>query len=1350
MAARPPLPDYKGEKFDGNMHFFPLWNKRFMNHSAAQPLLLESPQLKPPTQRHWPVSAMGFMQLFDSIPECNEQNWDQWDMQKLIDETNAKRPGRITPAMEAQLLKVEIDLGEYCHNWTFAQQALFNQLSQALEDPSILDNIDVSSDAFSYSRAMKMLRDQYELFLESNQTRFETVYRSQIENFPDKPNSVNIEKYFKTVFEVKQNINNTPLAFSITDRFISDTVVSALKKFPSANFSSLGFALSHDSQRLDLTYLQNRLRVEVASLPDVTSSKEAAPTASPPSDAPTAFVADRQPRGGGNWGRAGRNDQRSTGNVEGRGGRQGNKKQRQHKDGASGIPDWFTGDQRQWERWCENRRPGGKLDLRNKEKESKESKETQSRDKRKRHSDEEADFADAPPQAQKFCFNLEHHASGSDILNALADIGQAAQLAEPPREEAQSTEASSSESESEQKSDSGCKKRVRGRRSQSGGPDSGDDAKKKPTVKPPKVRSSATGFSVLRRLPLMLLALVVTCLTQLSTAAEVMFGKAINNIVFDSLSLFLTKVLQCVSQNNNRRFLSGTILLGIFVFLILISSTFSEKIGSKTVKISEASFEALFANATDNHIAQTIGSSCLWILSWIVDSGASCHICNDSSCFVNLKPCNVKISTAKSGEFIVATGIGDIRLNTWNEQGNPVTLILHQGYLITEARRNLLSVSSLKKEYITVLGVDNPVLAPGIYDSRNGELKKNERNRIPIEKVSNLYFVKTASNGSNLSNENPWVVMQRKLGYMPLSAIRPLVSRSVGLESLNDVQFPKDFIEENSMMGKAVNRDKPDSAQSRCSAPMEIVGWDIFGPCTSPSFGGHHYCAVFVDHFSRYCWVYMLKDKSEMPDIVKQFVADTALIRKDNPLLCLRRDNAGENVSRVLEVWLRDKGIRSEKSTPHEPWQNGKAENHIKVLLNIARTNMVASGLSGKYWARAITYAADISNVQYRADLRMTPFEALYQKIPDLSNFQPFGVECWVYVRPEQRNDRKFDARGVPGIYLGRATSENKPASVIHIPSKGTTSRAFVLTNNVVFGHKYPLAPANSSQTSGGVIDSIYQSASTTDLTPGNVLAVESIFESHLIIRLRDASLRTASHRQFVSYLIDAQDSEEYCHLLDAYTMLEDLAGFNNFTIESDVCYSADFKHKLVDPKNHADAMARSDASAWKEAELKEVQGLISRGCFTIVDRPADCKPLPTTMVYKYKYSKDNDVTVRKCRLCVRGDLQREGVDYFKYKTYSAVLNARENRVLCALAASMGWSVHQTDITQAFTYGELDPDVEIYCYIPDGFPVTSSNKVLKLERSVYGLKQAPAAFKDKLTSFFKRKNFTAVNDSGTV
>ena len=70
-------------------------------------------------------------------------------------------------------------------------------------------------------------------------------------------------------------------------------------------------------------------------------------------------------------------------------------------------------------------------------------------------------------------------------------------------------------------------------------------------------------------------------------------------------------MLQCVTQNQNRRFLSGTVLLGIFVFLIMISSTFSERIGSPSVKISDTSFEVLFVNAADNHIANALISQSL-------------------------------------------------------------------------------------------------------------------------------------------------------------------------------------------------------------------------------------------------------------------------------------------------------------------------------------------------------------------------------------------------------------------------------------------------------------------------------------------------------------------------------------------------------------------------------------------------------------------------------------------------------------------------------------------------------------------------------------------------------------------
>jgi hypothetical protein len=154
----------------------------------------------------------------------------------------------------------------------------------------------------------------------------------------------------------------------------------------------------------------------------------------------------------------------------------------------------------------------------------------------------------------------------------------------------------------------------------------------------------------------------------------------------------MAKFAQCVSQKNNRKVFSGAVLLGIFIFLIMISGIFFERISDPISSVHEfprhsnSSFEALMTNASGNRVTPAVENHNPFSLSWVVDSGASCYICNDSSLFVNLKPCNVKISTAESAESIVATGIGDIRLNTWSEQGQPVSIILQHCYFVGEAR----------------------------------------------------------------------------------------------------------------------------------------------------------------------------------------------------------------------------------------------------------------------------------------------------------------------------------------------------------------------------------------------------------------------------------------------------------------------------------------------------------------------------------------------------------------------------------------------------------------------------------------------------------------------------------------
>ena len=145
-----------------------------------------------------------------------------------------------------------------------------------------------------------------------------------------------------------------------------------------------------------------------------------------------------------------------------------------------------------------------------------------------------------------------------------------------------------------------------------------------------------------------------------------------------------------------------------------------------------------------------------------------------------------------------------------------------------------------------------------------------------------------------------------------------------------------------------------------------------------------------------------------------------------------------------------------------------------------------------------------------------------------------------------------------------------------------------------------------------------------------------------------------------------------------------------------------------------------------------------------MVDRLPDRNPLGTTMVYKYKIDRVKNTVTRKCRLCLRGDWQKEGVDFFKYKTYSAVLNCRENRALYSLAAANHWYMFSSDITQAFTHGKLD--VPLFFHPPPGFDCPPGT-VLGLNYCLYGAKQAPARCISVSTEFMIAEGFTAVNDS---
>jgi hypothetical protein len=74
-------------------------------------------------------------------------------------------------------------------------------------------------------------------------------------------------------------------------------------------------------------------------------------------------------------------------------------------------------------------------------------------------------------------------------------------------------------------------------------------------------------------------------------------------------------------------------------------------------------------------------------------------------------------------------------------------------------------------------------------------------------------------------------------------------------------------------------------------------------------------------------------------------------------------------------------------------------------------------------------------------------------------------------------------------------------------------------------------------------------------------------------------------------------------------------------------------------------------------------------------------------------------------------------------------------------------SYYDRNITQAFTYGELD--VPLFCRPPPGYDCPPG-KVLKLNNALYGCIQASACFKKCYTKFLLSDGFKPVNDAQTI
>ena len=184
---------------------------------------------------------------------------------------------------------------------------------------------------------------------------------------------------------------------------------------------------------------------------------------------------------------------------------------------------------------------------------------------------------------------------------------------------------------------------------------------------------------------------------------------------------------------------------------------------------------------------------------------------------------------------------------------------------------------------------------------------------------------------------------------------------------------------------------------------------------------------------------------------------------------------------------------------------------------------------------------------------------------------------------------------------------------------------------------------------------------------------------------------------------------------------------------------------KDLEPRSVEECRQRNDWPKWEAAMKAELDSLAKREVFgPVVRTPEDVKPVGYKWVFVRKRNEKNEVVRYKARLVAQGFSQRPGIDY--EETYSPVVDAITLRYLVSLSAYHKLHMHLMDVVIAYLYGSLDRD--IYMKVPEGLKISKpSNEYsqglysVKLQRSLYGLKQSGRMWYNRLTEYLAKNGF---------
>ncbi|CAI7844513.1 unnamed protein product, partial [Closterium sp. NIES-53] len=151
----------------------------------------------------------------------------------------------------------------------------------------------------------------------------------------------------------------------------------------------------------------------------------------------------------------------------------------------------------------------------------------------------------------------------------------------------------------------------------------------------------------------------------------------------------------------------------------------------------------------------------------------------------------------------------------------------------------------------------------------------------------------------------------------------------------------------------------------------------MWGPARVSGQGRERYFLLVFYDYMRYTTVFPLRSKGEVVDVLIPLIRAVRLqLRKrfhqDLLVLRLHSNMGGEFSSNLLRDFCHGEGIFESFTLPDSPQQNGIAECHIGLVMEVASTSMIHAAALHFLWPFAVRYAVHQLNLWPHVSLAET------------------------------------------------------------------------------------------------------------------------------------------------------------------------------------------------------------------------------------------------------------------------------------------------------------------------------------------------------------------------------------------